>query len=123
MEEKKQIKPSIEIKIISIIIMVIAFGAFLIRAVHPDRMKAEYKSWFDFYLLRSICYFIGPVFILRLKEWARKTIIVLSSTTILLMLLITIHKGLEFTVDLFGLIWEVFIIYFFTRPKVKEQFK
>mgnify|MGYP001616530196 CR=1 FL=1 len=68
--------------------------------------------------------FVGAIAVLRLKEWGRKLIIVVSLVSFIYFSYRLIMHTVTFEVTAgMSLIFYVLIIYYFTRPKVKEQFK
>ena len=76
-----------------------------------------------------ICYVIGRG-ALALKSWARKSILLLSvvaTLTIVYHLLLVILEGIVggdiYFYFVLGILLCSFIMFFFTRPKVKEQFR
>lgn len=74
-------------------------------------------------LLDGMVYLIASVFILTFKNWARK-FTVISSIILFLFTLPTAIYGLIDSAYLRPqLILYTLIIFFFTRPKVKEQFR
>lgn len=114
---------------------------FIIGGLHGTIRGLNMKDWFTFYsLISSIFLLILGVNILRLKEWARKGIIYyLVITTLLgIFLLPAIFKrqikltdiplaqsDISFIAIFSVAMWTIVAIieiFFFTRPKVKEQF-
>ena len=91
----------------------------------------------------SFAFLICGIFILKLKSWARKLIIILSGIGAILNIWLLFglnptRLGIEFNklsqnekvgfisfsfMMLAVIVWNIGVIYFFTRSKVKEQFK
>ena len=77
------------------------------------------------------CSFIGGIFILRLKEWSRKFIIAtfLAGFILKIVSVPIIFVNLKGEYGILGVIWsllcilDILIIFYFIRPKVKEQFR
>ena len=60
---------------------------------------------------------------LKLCEWARKSIIALNVYYLILQIIVLfLEAKIDILSDLLSSFWYVLIIFFFTRPKVKEQF-
>ncbi len=79
----------------------------------------------DWRLLIYIPLFISGVGILFLKNWARVlSILILTIFTIeTFIILKNFSTPILIIMQAFGVIYFLFLIYYLTRPKVKEQFK
>lgn len=149
MEKKK----SNVTKIISILKILNAFtfyipigiGGFLIllmslNIIPPARMLPQDKVFMIFKFLFGILYVLSGVYLFKFKDWARKISIILDIFAICVIIVIII--GPEFIKSLslivvnisdnttlqnfsFSLliVLHLYFVYYFTRPKVKEQFK
>jgi len=86
-------------------------------------------------LIISISSIIAAVFLLKLKEWARITILVISAVIIINNILVSMSvilknfsisiplSSIMLMLTLISLAFEGGVIYYFTRPTVKGQFK
>jgi len=94
-------------------------------------LKATIKTWMSNY---SILIFLAKIFlgvgVLKLKEWARKLVIVFAGVGLFGLLIncyiksdIIFTDNLTLVIMLLSFIEVSLFLYFFTRPKVKEQFK
>ncbi|MBM3250484.1 MAG: hypothetical protein FJZ09_06590 [Candidatus Omnitrophica bacterium] len=88
-----------------------------------------------FYLIISILAIIAAIFLLKLKEWARIATLIVAALVIINIILVslsTIFKNflvslpaslIMLVITLIPLAFEGGVIYYFTRPVIKEQFK
>lgn len=119
---------------------VIIFGiSFIIISVLnisgyiSDIVDTKYAWAAYFYIIISIILLILTVFLLQLKEWARKGVIYyhLVSALVIKFLIMPLmserHEILSPTTGTFFdtfilVVWTILVIYFFTRPEVKHRF-
>ena len=89
--------------------------------------------WLIYSFLTAALNLVAGIFILRLREWARRLVIIVRILAIINTVtswLSALHwaQTKEFTpVTLylsffFYIVWSVVVIFFFTRPQVREQF-
>lgn len=113
-------------------------GAFsLLQALGVSPLLLYFFGITSFFIaiIVPICSLIGGILLLKLKESGRKFVIVIFSIdfvvrlTLLLMGLINMHIRKILIAELSAMIFfyafilfDILIIYFFTRPKIKEQF-
>lgn len=96
-------------------------------------LKNDSISQTLFLFLAYLFFLISGIGILKLKNWARVILITLISINFIASLIglcFSIIKALKGNINLFyiisafiSLLIFVFVVYFFTRPKVKGQFK
>lgn len=115
-------QPSIWIMVVSIGIIMTSFMAFMHPFINNNNMLYSSNVWYSYRWFCSIFYFVAAIFLLFLKNWDRNLIITVSLMTIFITLLVAL-RDMQFNIGLLGLAGEVFFIYFFTRSKVKGQFK
>jgi len=110
----------------------------VIPAVIKGRMVGNYTPGFDYgkfilvsiWLILGLVYLAGGVLLLKLKSLGRKMLTVALITTIAFsfppLMIAFITKYVLFVYLFFTTIMILFLtihFYFFTRPKVKEQFR
>ncbi|MCK4533855.1 hypothetical protein KAU39_08720, partial [bacterium] len=97
----------------------------------PFNSRGEYHLHLLWGLILYTPGFIGGIALLKLKEWGRKLVVIMSLgfTLCLLYKIVTqasyfkISTGLSLISTGLSLVFYVLIIYFFTRHSVKKQFK
>ena len=115
--------------VVSIASLIVAFS-FLTNPLSSSEWKASVGNFnYNFIATTVILSVVFCLFILSLKDWARKGLITVSIIIILHSLYghlrLYPQSSLAFIVIdfLFGNFLYAIAILFFTRPKVKEQFK
>jgi len=115
------------------------FTLFLIFGLFTYLSKEGYIFWAILSNLVGMIYSLSGINILRLKNWGRVLVIYCSTIVLAALLIFTYFKILPFMdipaarlvlvpnfilpVFLPNVLFFLIFIYFFTRPKVKEQFK
>lgn len=103
-----------------------------IAAYYKDQKLLMLMPFVILFMMTSICEVVFGVGILRLKEWARKSALIISGlVTIVYLLYLYIYSYiLKIPLTFFdigivevSLAFPLILIYFLTRPKVVEQFK
>ena len=142
-------KRSVGVTIVSIIMFLSGLLSFYIACILRDvyhlwpfeiRMRNFFSPYIfgsTFFILTALIYCVSSLYILRLKNWAR-TIIVRYSTffVIVLFLYFPVIERTPALGDLLGMssfllscfisplvLFSLIFLIFFTRPKVKEQFR
>ena len=140
----KKISIGIEVLGIAILIIGIYFALVMIfpyiMAVHKNISFSTYladlmtNDFLCLFLSKEIVYFIAHAFfifvlfagigILKFKEWGRRTIITLSAIEIIWYLSDCVFANKLFAIDgAVEMLILLGLLLFFTRSKVKEQFK
>lgn len=139
MEERK-IKRTRNITIFGIMIIVLAVATtvlFILMHLHP-RTSKTYTRYDWFWRILPILYLVCGVGILKLKNWARRGIIILATvylilviptTGILFYVILKSHKfpsffdlGITSGMILF-IVYNGLILWFFNRTSIKKQFQ
>lgn len=99
------------------------------------RLISVYLILMGYYLIPSLFHFIIGIGIFRLKAWARIAsfpLVALSFFYIAFMLMLYLYKespSLPFGRNFYWIVMAIYLVFiigafiFFTRPKVKEQFR
>ena len=128
-------KRSIGITLFSIYFIIISVGSLILIQLKPSWFISLHRYY---YVICDIALLILTVYILQLKEWARRGVIYFQILNVVLNLIFIVQQGmlpekypvatglrvLVFISPIIALgVGAFVIIYFFTRPKIKEQFK
>ncbi|MCX5701293.1 MAG: hypothetical protein NTZ63_07120 [Candidatus Omnitrophica bacterium] len=83
------------------------------------------KTWISYPLfpVSQIVYIVTGIGILRVKEWARLLAVILGFGGIFTNLIFLTQPPISLFVKLYIIIIHILLVYFFTRSKVKVQFK
>jgi len=121
-------KRSVGVTILAWFFLIGFFGGVLTL----PRYKLPHEIIYN--VVSSIYCLIAGWGLLRLLDWARIFTIIMAIVTGIYNKIYSYiylrdnpfwaqNKKLLYGLDIFSLLWIAFIIYFLTRPKVKEQFK
>ena len=126
MEKKKSIGVMILTLLILIFGLITTYFAIIGIRLFPSGLFKNLPALKLVWILLpfGILYIASGIGILFLKEWGRKMLLMTSPFIFLIYLLLLIIGGIDMRImTILYVLMPILFLYFFTRPKVKEQFK